>query len=72
MLLNTRKFDTAACELYTFGPCDEPCGGGNQQAVTKMCNSSTGDAPYPCGIVDVSCNTAPCDSEYIDTHISGK
>ncbi|KAI0235881.1 hypothetical protein LSAT2_013568, partial [Lamellibrachia satsuma] len=31
-----------------------------------MRNSSTGDAPYPCGMVDVSCNTAPCDTEFSD------
>ena len=54
----------AGCDLYEFGPCDKDCGGGYQKAVTKMCNSSNDEAPYPCDTIEVSCNTAPCDGEY--------
>ena len=56
----------AACDLYTFGPCGKDCGGGNQQAVTRMCSGTANEPPYPCGMVAVSCNTAPCEGEYID------
>ena len=64
------KFHTSACDLYTPGPCDEQCGGGNQHVITRMCNSSAGES-YPCRMSSVSCNTAPCDGEYIETHMSG-
>ena len=61
--IDTHKFHAAACDLYTFGPCDEPCGGGSRMAVTKMCSHSNGDADSPCGIIQVGCNSAPCDGE---------
>ena len=61
-----QKRYVAACELYTFGPCDKDCGGGNQQAVTDMCSGTADESPFPCGMVSVSCNTSPCEGEYID------
>ena len=31
-----------------------------------MCPGIDNEPPYPCAMVSVSCNTAPCDGEYID------
>ncbi|KAI0235885.1 hypothetical protein LSAT2_013572 [Lamellibrachia satsuma] len=37
-----------------------------ENATTRMCNWTSGDAPYPCNVISVSCNTAPCDDAYSD------